>query len=656
MYNGWVCVTPDGNLTRKAFLEQPSQVFFEFARNCVLAIHACLVHRSVVVALGGFDTSLQTCEDWDLWQRIARTGARFSSIPDALAYYRIRPGSASMNALQVFKDAVRVMTLGYSADPRVPNPAPEYASGLAEKSELTDSILTHLAWTAGLCINEDQDPLILFEAVPPHPYPGIDPDTVARLLFGALVPNSLSVEPWDEIWPRWDGDLVEAATLAGEPVCHANANQPPQQVLYAPELIAQVSQPTKPKPSQPLASPRNAAKIFGRDYFETLFANQADPWKYTEPYEEVKYQQTLELLPPTPIEHALELACAEGHSTAKLAPRVGHLTATDISQIAIEHAQERCQNCDNIRFLTIDLTKEELPGQFDLIVCSEVLYYLEDREALRYFARRIAEALRPGGYFLNAHANLVVDDPKSTGFNWDHPFGAKVINEKFARIRALRPVKEIRTPLYRIGLFQRPSDLERLGALEVIEMPQPTPPPNISARDILWEGGSLVRDDSDQVTTDHLPILMYHRVQPHRCDSDLDYCSVSPDAFEEQLRYLRDAGYYSIRLENWLQAKINNRPLPGRAITLTFDDGYVDFMTYAWPLLNQYGFGATMFLVTEQIGGFNVWDRSYEEQVPLMGWSDILKLQEEGVEFGSHSVSHPFLTALSPEEVVREAV
>jgi peptidoglycan/xylan/chitin deacetylase (PgdA/CDA1 family) len=89
-------------------------------------------------------------------------------------------------------------------------------------------------------------------------------------------------------------------------------------------------------------------------------------------------------------------------------------------------------------------------------------------------------------------------------------------------------------------------------------------------------------------------------------------------------------------------------------VLLTFDDGYSDFLTYAWPLLKRYGFTAMVFIVADRVGRTNSWDSVYGEEIPLLGWEDIRLLQDEGVEFGSHSVSHPFLTALSAEGIVRE--
>ena len=78
-------------------------------------------------------------------------------------------------------------------------------------------------------------------------------------------------------------------------------------------------------------------------------------------------------------------------------------------------------------------------------------------------------------------------------------------------------------------------------------------------------------------------------------------------------------------------AVVAHRPLPGRAVLITFDDGYLDFLTYAWPLLKSYGFSATVFLVTDEVGRSNSWDRVYGEEVPLLGWKEIRQPQDVGL-------------------------
>jgi peptidoglycan/xylan/chitin deacetylase (PgdA/CDA1 family) len=130
---------------------------------------------------------------------------------------------------------------------------------------------------------------------------------------------------------------------------------------------------------------------------------------------------------------------------------------------------------------------------------------------------------------------------------------------------------------------------------------------------------------------------------------------VAPETFEQQMAYLHEAGFYSTDLETWAEAAASKRPLPGRAVVLTFDDGYQDFADCAWPILDGYGFRAIVLLITDAVGGEYALDFARDHPSRLMGWNTILDLRDGGVAFGSHSTSHRPLTGLSPAEVVRDA-
>jgi peptidoglycan/xylan/chitin deacetylase (PgdA/CDA1 family) len=120
---------------------------------------------------------------------------------------------------------------------------------------------------------------------------------------------------------------------------------------------------------------------------------------------------------------------------------------------------------------------------------------------------------------------------------------------------------------------------------------------------------------------------------------------------------LRECGAYSITFDQWRIARQNSQPLKGHPVIITFDDGYENFMTNAWPVLQRHGFSATLFVVAGQVGGWNTWDaRLGEPFIPLLGWDDLRRLRNDGVEFGSHSMTHRHLPDLSNEDVIREAV
>jgi SAM-dependent methyltransferase len=152
--------------------------------------------------------------------------------------------------------------------------------------------------------------------------------------------------------------------------------------------------------------------------------------------ERTKYHQTLASLPDTPVDRALELACAEGHFTLQLAPRVRHLVAVDISPTALDRAKRRCRELPNIEFQTLDLLNEAIPSALDLVVCSEVLYYMP-LDRLAEVAGKIAAATKPGGHLLMAHSHAIADDHDRTAFDWGHSFGAKTISETFSGLDQL---------------------------------------------------------------------------------------------------------------------------------------------------------------------------------------------------------------------------
>jgi peptidoglycan/xylan/chitin deacetylase (PgdA/CDA1 family)/SAM-dependent methyltransferase len=435
-----------------------------------------------------------------------------------------------------------------------------------------------------------------------------------------------------------------------------------RQLVYAPEWIVNADEPT-PVPALPPEEPagsRARAAAQARRHFEGLFARGPDPWRYTSCYEQLKYEQTLALLPEGRIERALEIACAEGIFTRQLASRVESLLAVDLSRIALERAAQRCRGLDHVRFAPLDLRSDELPGPFAAIVCSEVLYYLDGVEALRAVAHKLAHALRPGGRLVTAHAHLVVDDPDQPGFDWDLPFGARVIGEALAAAPGLELVAETRTPLYRVQAFarRRPRRLPwprpaLRGPERTVLAAQPTPVPPEVASQVLGQGGAPAPRGARPQPC-RLPILAYHRVAPQG-GAALARWRVAPQAFEEQLRYLRESGYRTLDLRAALARIGDRRALPGPAVILSFDDAYLDFHTHARPLLQRYGFQAIVFAVSELVGKTNVWDHGLGEELPLMDWTHLHELRDAGFAIGSHSATHAALSALSPEQIVREA-
>ncbi len=147
-----------------------------------------------------------------------------------------------------------------------------------------------------------------------------------------------------------------------------------------------------------------------------------------------------------------------------------------------------------------------------------------------------------------------------------------------------------------------------------------------------------------------VPVLLYHQVTGDLKDTPLPKLKVSPQAFARQLDLLQRRGYRTVTLSQALGPHC-----PKDAVVLTFDDGYRDFLTNAWPLLQERGMTATVFLVTGQIGGYNAWDE-YKglPREELLGPADVRELAAQGVEFGGHGHSHCELSGLDDAELAAE--
>ena len=146
-----------------------------------------------------------------------------------------------------------------------------------------------------------------------------------------------------------------------------------------------------------------------------------------------------------------------------------------------------------------------------------------------------------------------------------------------------------------------------------------------------------------------VPILMYHHIadSPPGADPIRRDLSVSPQAFEAQLRYLVEAGYRPITLRDLIYHLTLGASLPEKPVILTFDDGYENNYTNAYPLLKKYGFVGTFFIVTEPV------DRG---RAGYMSWAQIEIMSTGGMEIGAHSSTHPDLRGKSVDYIIWQAV
>jgi peptidoglycan/xylan/chitin deacetylase (PgdA/CDA1 family) len=149
-----------------------------------------------------------------------------------------------------------------------------------------------------------------------------------------------------------------------------------------------------------------------------------------------------------------------------------------------------------------------------------------------------------------------------------------------------------------------------------------------------------------------ISVLMYHSVSNDGEAGVSPYyrLATSPRRFREQMQWLADRGYRVISLMEGLVGLNSNAISDPRSVVVTFDDGFREFLTNAWPVLSEFGFTATVFLPTAFIGKSRVCFKNRE----CLTWSEVRELHSCGVAFGSHTVNHPKLHDLEWSQIRQE--
>ena len=134
-----------------------------------------------------------------------------------------------------------------------------------------------------------------------------------------------------------------------------------------------------------------------------------------------------------------------------------------------------------------------------------------------------------------------------------------------------------------------------------------------------------------------VPILMYHLIDSHAPTGPYGPgLTVSPQTFEEEMRFLEEGGYHSVTFAGLYAALAGTRPLPAKPVLLTFDDGNRDNYSVAFPILRRHHLVATFFVVTKMVG-----------RPPALTWQQLSEMSGAGMTVASHTVSHLDLRTLS---------
>ncbi|MGL4883786.1 MAG: SAM-dependent methyltransferase [Waterburya sp.] len=182
------------------------------------------------------------------------------------------------------------------------------------------------------------------------------------------------------------------------------------------------------------------------NFFEDLYRQNSDPWQFeTSEYEAEKYATTIAALAKSRYENAFEIGGSIGVLTAMLAEYCDSLLSIDVSETAQQRARERCKELDNVRWQIMQIPQEYPEEMFDLIVLSEVGYYLS-WDDLYKAQKLIIDRLQSKGHLLLVHWTL-----KAASY----PLTGDEVHESFLQLPNFKHLKGLRKEKYRLDLLER---------------------------------------------------------------------------------------------------------------------------------------------------------------------------------------------------------
>lgn len=185
-------------------------------------------------------------------------------------------------------------------------------------------------------------------------------------------------------------------------------------------------------------------------YFDDVYRASEDPWAFaTSPYERAKYEATIAALPTERYANAFEIGCSIGVLSEMLARRCDRLLSVDASELPLQTARKRLAPYGHVTIGQMRIPAQFPDNRFDLIVLSEVGYYLV-MEDLHRARQRMLDQLEPGGHLLLVHWTPVVPD---------YPLTGDQVHEQFMAVagdsQLLTHLLNQRTDKYRLDLFAK---------------------------------------------------------------------------------------------------------------------------------------------------------------------------------------------------------
>ncbi len=277
-------------------------------------------------------------------------------------------------------------------------------------------------------------------------------------------------DPADEAWRAWVRlplSPAEQRAKAAAMASHASQTRalsalPGDEVLLTPAFLEHFGHPWETFAWHgPAPAGRAFAAADAEAVFDAVHRREEDPWQYTSSwYERRKRALTLGILPEETYAAGLEVGCSIGTLSVELAQRCGSFLAVDASSAALEHASRRLARIPTARTRQVTVPQDWPDGTFDLIVVSEVGYYLAPAELAALFSK-VEDTLRPGGVLVLCH--------------WRHPIDGWDLDGDAVHAAAHRQLGWADAGLYR----------ERDFVLEVLRAPAadaPAPDPERRAQ------------------------------------------------------------------------------------------------------------------------------------------------------------------------------
>jgi peptidoglycan/xylan/chitin deacetylase (PgdA/CDA1 family) len=153
-----------------------------------------------------------------------------------------------------------------------------------------------------------------------------------------------------------------------------------------------------------------------------------------------------------------------------------------------------------------------------------------------------------------------------------------------------------------------------------------------------------------------IPILMYHSISDNNVKTKrypFFETRTSPKVFADHMDWLHRENYHVISVQKAHEILNTKTKTTKRYVVITFDDGYRDFYVNAYPIMEKYGFKATVFLPTKYIGENRI---KRFKNIDCLLWRDVQGLSKIGIEFGSHSDTHPILYRMQGEKIFNELI